>query len=106
MLRRHSVGNIRNNLTIKSHRMHRDIRATPPNTQDRKMKDIAARSKFNPIYLLLALPYLALLWVPLYNRTTPELFGIPFFYWFQMLWVPLCSLCILPVYLSEERRGK
>lgn len=27
------------------------------------------------------------IWVPLYNRVEPELFGIPFFYWFQFTWV-------------------
>lgn len=27
------------------------------------------------------------LWVPLYNRVEPSLFGIPFFYWFQTVWI-------------------
>ena len=27
------------------------------------------------------------LWVPLYNRLDPPLFGIPFFYWFQTVWI-------------------
>jgi hypothetical protein len=27
------------------------------------------------------------LWVPLYNRVEPALFGIPFFYWFQTVWI-------------------
>ena len=27
------------------------------------------------------------LWVPLYNRIEPSLFGIPFFYWFQTVWI-------------------
>ena len=27
------------------------------------------------------------LWVPLYNRIEPTLFGIPFFYWFQTVWI-------------------
>ena len=27
------------------------------------------------------------LWVPLYNRLDPSLFGIPFFYWFQTAWI-------------------
>lgn len=25
--------------------------------------------------------------VPIYNRATPTLFGVPFFYWFQFLWI-------------------
>jgi hypothetical protein len=27
------------------------------------------------------------LWVPFYNRTTPTLAGLPFFYWFQAAWI-------------------
>ena len=27
------------------------------------------------------------LWVPLYNRVEPSVAGIPFFYWFQIVWV-------------------
>ena len=44
--------------------------------------------------LLLLIPFIALLWVPLYNRVDPQLFGIPFFYWYQFLWVLLASLVI------------
>jgi hypothetical protein len=45
-------------------------------------------------YLLLLIPFAALLWVPLYNRLHPTLFGIPFFYWYQFAWVFLTSLVI------------
>lgn len=51
-----------------------------------------------PISLLLVVPYLALLWVPLYNLSAPPLFGFPFFYWYQLLWVPGTSLLIYLVY--------
>ena len=64
------------------------------------------RRKFHPVYLLSALPFIADIWVPFYNRIDPQLFGIPFFYWWQTLWIVLGALCILPVYLFEERRGK
>ena len=32
------------------------------------------------------------LWVPLYNRTEPELNGWPFFYWFQMALIPFATV--------------
>lgn len=48
-------------------------------------------------YALLILPFVALLWVPFYNRLEPSLFGIPFFYWYQFVWVILTSLVILAV---------
>lgn len=47
--------------------------------------------------LLLLIPFVALLWVPFYNRIDPVLFGIPFFYWYQFVWVFLTSLIILIV---------
>jgi Protein of unknown function (DUF3311) len=37
------------------------------------------------------------LWVPIYARPTPRLGGFPFFYWYQLVWVPvvavLCWIC-------------
>ena len=41
--------------------------------------------------VLLAIPVLALMWVPLYAKEDPELWGFPFFYWYQFLWVFLAS---------------
>jgi Protein of unknown function (DUF3311) len=41
---------------------------------------------------LLLIPFIGLLWVPFYNFREPALFGFPFFYWYQFLWVPLSSL--------------
>jgi len=34
------------------------------------------------------------LWVPFYNFLEPTLFGFPFFYWYQLAWVPISSLLI------------
>lgn len=65
-----------------------------------------SRRKYHPVYLFLALPLLGLMWVPFYNRALPALFGIPFFYWYQMAWTVLGALCILPVYRHEERRDR
>ncbi len=44
---------------------------------------------FRLVHLLLIVPFVATLWVPFYNRTLPDLDGIPFFYWYQILWVAL-----------------
>lgn len=55
-------------------------------------------------YLLLLLPFVATLSVPLYNHGSPALFGIPFFYWYQLGWVLLtASLLGLFVALTRER---
>jgi hypothetical protein len=64
------------------------------------------RRRFHPVYLLLLLPYAAFFAVPFYNRIAPEFLGIPFFYWWQVLWVIGTALCITPVYFHEESRRK
>ena len=48
--------------------------------------------------LLLLLPFPALLWVPFYNSIEPALWGVPFFYWYQFLWVFLTSAIIIWVH--------
>lgn len=58
---------------------------------------------FRLSYLLLLLPFAAMLWVPSYNRVEPELAGIPFFYWYQMLWIVLGALILLPAFLGEHK---
>ena len=45
-------------------------------------------------YVLLLIPCIAALGVPFYNRLEPELFGFPFFYWFNLLLVPVSVLFI------------
>ena len=45
--------------------------------------------------LLLLIPFVALLWVPFYNRLDPVIFDIPFFYWYQFVWVILTSVIIV-----------
>lgn len=47
---------------------------------------------------LLAVPCIAVLAVPFYNRLEPTLFGVPFFYWWLLMWVPLSSVFIGIVY--------
>ena len=41
--------------------------------------------------LCLVIPLVALLWVGSYNKETPRLSGIPFFFWYQFLWVFITS---------------
>jgi hypothetical protein len=55
-------------------------------------------------YVLLLVPFVALLWVPFYTRTTPKLFGFPFFYWYQFLWVPVTAALVWIVYVVTRPR--
>ena len=40
---------------------------------------------------LLAITVIALMWVSTYAKQTPRIGGFPFFFWYQFLWVFLCS---------------
>src|SRR4029077_9905412 len=54
-----------------------------------RVADKKKRKGFRPLYLLLLLPYIAMMWVPSYNRIEPEIAGVPFFYWYQLVWIVL-----------------
>jgi hypothetical protein len=41
--------------------------------------------------VLLLIPFIALLYPPFYAGSTPKLGAIPFFIWYQFLWVILGS---------------
>lgn len=41
---------------------------------------------------LLLIPFVAMLWVPFYNRAQPSLAGWPFFYVWQFGWIVLAAL--------------
>ncbi len=49
-------------------------------------------------YLLLLLPFAALLYPPLYAHVTPRVFGIPFFYWYQFVWLAVTAAVTTFVY--------
>jgi Protein of unknown function (DUF3311) len=51
-------------------------------------------------YLLFVMQFLVILWPPFYNRAEPTVFGIPFFYWFQMLWVLVSAVTTAVVYFA------
>lgn len=55
--------------------------------------------------ILLLIPFVGLLWVPFYNRIDPTLFGLPFFYWYQLLWVPVTAFLIWLVFRSRHSQG-
>ena len=53
--------------------------------------------------LLLLIPFFALLAVPLYNVREPTLLGFPFFYWYQLMWLPLSALITYIVYRGGHK---
>ena len=61
-----------------------------------------ARDRVRLISLLLLLPYLGLLWVSSYNKAEPALWGFPFFYWYQLLWVIISAALAGLIYKVEH----
>lgn len=53
-------------------------------------------------YLLLLIQLVAVLWPPFYNKAEPSWIGLPFFYWYQMLWVVLGAVLTAIVYFATE----
>jgi Protein of unknown function (DUF3311) len=52
---------------------------------------------------LLILPFVALLYPPFYARLDPMIGGVPFFIWYQFLWVVIGSLITAVVYRIRRR---
>ncbi len=57
-----------------------------------------------PVNLLLLVPLLGTLIPVIYNTRDPELFSIPFFYWYQLGWVPISVVCTIIVYRATKGR--
>jgi len=60
--------------------------------------------RVSPWNLLLLLPLLMLV-TAWYNSDTPRLFGLPFFYWFQFVYVFVGVACVWIVYLTTRHIG-
>ncbi len=57
--------------------------------------------RWNAWNLLLLVPLLMLV-TPWFNSLSPQLFGIPFFYWVQFIWVPVGVVCVAVVYVMTR----
>ncbi|MFD5034099.1 DUF3311 domain-containing protein [Streptomyces sp. NPDC058220] len=55
------------------------------------------------IGLCLLAPFVAMLWVSSYAKTDPAFIGIPFFYWYQMLWVLISAALTMLAYQLWKR---
>lgn len=74
---------------------------------------MTSRGRWGLIGLLLTPAVVLPLWVSLYDREDPTLFGFPFFYWFQLALIPVAVCLTVPAYLlalgadrlDRERHG-
>ncbi|ARX86335.1 membrane protein [Streptomyces alboflavus] len=60
------------------------------------------------IALCLVAPFVAMLWVSSYAKADPAFIGIPFFYWYQMLWVLVSTALTMIAYQlwQRDQRGR
>jgi hypothetical protein len=56
--------------------------------------------------LCLTVPFVAMLWVGSYARVDPTFIGIPFFYWYQMLWVVISTGLTATAYVLVRREQR
>jgi len=56
------------------------------------------------VTVLLTVAIIGTLWVPIYARSLPKLGPFPFFYWFQLIWVPItAALCWISYRLVRNK---
>jgi uncharacterized protein DUF3311 len=66
------------------------------------MKGAQKKNRASWWYLLFLVQVVVILWPPLYNKVEPTLLGLPFFYWFQLLWVIVSAVFTGVVYWATR----
>ncbi|MGR3934687.1 DUF3311 domain-containing protein [Streptomyces sp. BRA346] len=56
--------------------------------------------------LCLIAPFVAMLWVGSYAKVEPTFIGIPFFYWYQMAWVPISAVLTTTAFILVRREQR
>jgi hypothetical protein len=56
-----------------------------------------------PWHLLLLLPFVGMLWVPFYDSLEPRIGGVPYFYWYQFLWIGIGAVLTAVVYFATRK---
>lgn len=71
-------------------------------TQLRPQKPLPLRTKV-VVGVLLVIPMIALALVGTYSSKTPVLWGFPFFYWYQLLWIIITTALTSTAYVLVTR---
>lgn len=64
--------------------------------------DPANRGQWSWWYVLFVAQIVAVLWPPFFNRVEPSWMGVPFFYWYQLLWVIIGAAFTAIVYFATS----
>jgi uncharacterized protein DUF3311 len=79
----------------------------PPNRRDDNPPGAARtaaarRVNASPWSWLLVIPFIGVLIPAFYNKKDPEIGGVPFFYWYQMLWIVISVAVTIIVYRATR----
>jgi hypothetical protein len=61
------------------------------------------RSAWSAWYLLFIFELGLVIWPPFFNQLDPTLWGMPFFYWYQLACVPIGAVITAFVYVRVRR---
>jgi hypothetical protein len=78
-------------------------------TQDVPTRGPARPGPYVIAGILLIITIVVPLWVPAYSFDEPRLGGMPFFYWYQMTWIPITAALVGISYwlvTKEDRRRR
>lgn len=67
-----------------------------------RARGVATRETGAKWQWLFLVPFFGTFFPWIYNTQDPELFGMPFFYWYQFAFVPLGVLCVALVYIKTK----
>ena len=62
-----------------------------------------ARQSGRAWLLLLVVPFVGTLWVPFYDSLDPRVGGVPYFYWYQFLWIGIGAVITAIVYFATRQ---
>lgn len=78
-----------------------------PDAPDAPQAPEAEQPVVTPMRMIIALclfaPFVAMLWVGSYAKVDPTFIGMPFFYWYQMLWVLVSTALTVIAYKLWQR---
>ena len=75
-----------------------------PAAGGRAAGSVQTRERNKGWYWLFVLPLVFTLLPMIYNSSSPEFIGIPFFYWYQLAWVPITVALMVIAYRKTTIR--
>jgi uncharacterized protein DUF3311 len=85
------------------------VRSAFNHSADKRRREVVAmeqdqnkRGGWSWWYLLFLVQFVVVLWPPFYNKLEPTFIGMPFFYWYQLLWVIIGAVFTAAVYFATE----